>query len=150
MNIPSNEARNAPTGGMGEGGLVVRVSTARGAIPLEGARVDVRSIDGALDAGRSDVITSLVSGRDGNTELIRLPAPPRSASLSPGNGKPYATYLIEVTLEGYARQDYQDVPIFDGIIAVQPADLIPLAENGRTDGRSPDGETVFEGGGPEL
>lgn len=150
MNIPSNEERNAPMGNVGEGGLVVRVSTARGAIPLEGARVEVRSIDGALDTGRSDVIASLVSGRDGNTELIRLPAPPKSASLSPGNGKPYATYLIEVTLEGYLRQDYQDVPIFDGIIAVQPADLIPLPENGRTDGRSPDGETVFEGGSPDL
>lgn len=150
MNIPSNDQRNNPMGDVGRGGLVVRVSTARGAIPLEGARVDVRSMDGALDTGRSDVIASLVSGRDGNTEPISLPAPPRSASLSPGNGKPYATYIVEVTLEGYARQEYLDVPIFDGILAVQPADLIPLAENGRTDRRSPDGERVFEGGGPDL
>ena len=107
-------------------------------------------MDAALDTGRSDVIATRVSGRDGNTELIRLPAPPRELSLAPGNGRPYATYIVEVTLEGYARQDYQSVPIFDGIIAVQPADLIPLPENGRTDRRSPDGIRVLEGENPDL
>lgn len=150
MNITPNERNTLPSETAGEGGLVVHVTTARGSIPLEGATVNVRSYDGALDEGRSDVIASLVSGRDGNTTLIRLPAPPRASSLTPGNGKPFASYIIEVSLEGYTAQDYINVPIFDGIVAIQPAELIPLPENGRTDSRTPDAQRFFESSSPDL
>ena len=136
--------------GMGQGYLVVHVTTARGAIPLEGAQVNVRNYDPEFEEGRGDVIASLVSGRDGNTEPLPLPAPPRSQSMQPGTVKPYATYNIEVDLEGYFSQSYANVPIFDGIAAIQPADLIPLPENGRTDSRTPDGERFFESTAPDL
>lgn len=150
MNITPNDRNQQSGAPTGEGVLVVRVTTARGAIPLEGALVSVRSYDGALDEGRSDVIATLTSGRDGNTAPLRLPAPPRSASLSPGNGTPYTNYIVEVTLEGYTAQEYLNVPIFDGIIAVQPAELIPLPENGRTDRRTPDAGRTFESSSPDL
>ena len=48
------------------------------------------------------------------------------------------------------RIDADERPIFDGIVAVQPADLIPLPENGRTDSRTPDGERFFESTAPDL
>lgn len=136
----------------GQGFLVVHVTTARGAIPLEGAQVSVRDNRPEIEKGRGDVIASLVSGSDGNTQPLPLPAPPRSNSMQPMNGgqKPYATYHIEVQLEGYYTQNYANVPIFDGIAAVQPADLIPLPENGRTDSRTPDGDRFFESSAPNL
>lgn len=141
---------NTANGNTGQGYLVVHVTTARGAIPLEGAQVNVRGYEPEFEEGRGDVIASLVTGRDGNTEPLPLPAPPRSESMQPGNEKPYATYNIEVTLEGYFTQNYANVPIFDGIAAVQPADLIPLPENGRTDSRTPDGNRFFESSAPDL
>lgn len=147
---PENKNETTPTPmPMGEGGLVVRVTTARGSIPLEGAQVNIRNyiIEGE---GRGDVIYSLVTGNDGKTSLVRLPTIARSESLTPGNGTPFLTYNVEVFLEGYYSQRYINVPIFDGIIAVQPADMIPLPENGRTDSQTPDGERFFESSVPTL
>ena len=96
------------------------------------------------------MIATLISGRDGNTSRLPLPAPPRTNSLSPGTTTPYQPYLIEVDTHGYYGQRYINVPIFDGIVAVQPADLIPLPENGRTKSRTPDGERFFESTAPDL
>ena len=149
MNPESNNAPTPKPTPMGEGGLVVRVTTARGAIPLEGAQVNVRNYIKEGE-GRGDVLYSLVTGRDGKTEIVRLPTVARSASLSPGNGTPFLSYNVEVFLEGYYSQRYINVPIFDGIIAVQPADMIPLPENGRTDSQAPDGERFFESSAPQL
>ena len=112
--------------------------------------VNIRNYGSELEAGRGDVIVSTVTGRGGNTPPITLPAPPRAESLTPGNAAPFATYNIEVFLEGYYTQDYINVPIFDGIFAIQPADMIPLPENGRTDSRTPDGQRFFESSAPEL
>ena len=135
---------------VGRGFLVVRVSTASGAIPLQGAQVEVRSYPADGTPGRGDVFLSAVTDRDGKTPPFSLPTPARSASQSPGGARPFATYLVDVTREGYTRQSYVDVPVFDGILAVQPAILIPLPENRRTDSRTPDGERFFETAAPEL
>ncbi len=145
------ELRQEPAG-MGQGFLVVHVTTARGAIPLEGALVNIRQDAPAENGIRGEVIAVQVTGSDGNTNPLTLSAPRRSQSLTPGNGvqKPYATYHVEVQLEGYYTQNYANVPIFDGIAAIQPADLIPLPENGRTDSRTPDGDRFFESQAPDL
>ena len=136
----------------GQGILVVHVTTARGAIPLEGALVNVRQDAPDENGIRGDVIAALTTGTDGNTEPLTLPAPQRSQSLTPNHGaeKPFSTYHVEVQLEGYYTQNYANVPIFDGIAAIQPADLIPLPENGRTDSRTPDGDRFFESEAPNL
>ena len=127
----------------GMGYLVVHVTTARGAIPLEGAQVFVRRRFPEDESVRGDIYTTAVTDRSGNTERLALPAPPRDASLSPGNGKPYASYDIEVAQEGFFLHRYISIPIFDGITAIQPADMIPLPENGFPDGLTPDGELYF-------
>lgn len=136
----------------GEGALIVHVTTARGSIPLEGAQVLVRTYGDDGTEGRGDVIASVITGRDGNTPRISLPAPARADSLKPSaNGiSPFASYIVEVFLEGYFAQNYINVPIFDGITAIQPADMIPLSENDKTDSRTPDGERFFESSAPNL
>ena len=106
------------------GYLIVKVSTARGAIPLEGASVIVRG--GEQDS--SGVLYSMRTDRDGQTERISLPTPPRSASESPGNIKPYATYGIDVFREGYVPLSFENVPIFPSIVSIQPAVMVPLPE----------------------
>lgn len=143
--------KESETGMGGEGRLVVHVTTARGAIPLEGAQVHIRNYEKDTAAeDRGDVIASAVTGRDGNTPLFYLPAPPSAASRVPGNQQPFSTYNAEVFLEGFFSQNYINIPIFDGILAIQPADLIPLPENGTTDARTPDGNRFFESAAPQL
>lgn len=123
---------NASQSLSGTGYLIVHVTTASGAIPLVGALVNVYEYNANTEGG-GRLIASLVSARDGNTDLLSLPTLPRSESLVSGNPKPYATYRAEVHLEGFSNQSFIGIPIFDGIVAVQPVHLIPLPEvNGGT------------------
>lgn len=126
----------------GTGYIVVQVTTASSSIPLEGAAVTVRQ-DGK-------VLYELRSGRDGRTERMALPAPPRADSQRPGGAPPYALYNIEVFLNGYERALYNGVPVFDGITAIQQANLIPLPENGYPDGFTQNSGQDFTFGGDPL
>ena len=141
---------SAQTDNTGKGYLVIHVTTARGAIPLEGAQVSIRDYSPAESSQRGDVIATLVSGRDGNTAILPLAAPPRAESMKPGGPLPYASYIAEVHLEGYSDQSYNGIPIFDGITAIQPADLIPIPENGTPDGYSPNASQSLESTAPDL
>ena len=116
------------------GYLVVQVSTARGAIPLEGALVDILTYD-PLDPPPSNpidgtLITTLVTDRDGNTPTIRLPSPPCSNANSPESGRPYALYQCNVRLDGYYDQTHVGIPVYQGITVIQPVVLIPISEDG--------------------
>lgn len=130
------------------GGIVVRVTTASGAIPIEDALVTISEY-GTGNGG--DIVATLKTNSSGLTEKISLPAPPRSMSLSPGNGKSYSSYVIEVQKDGYNNQQYINVPVFDGVIAVQNADIVPLPENGETDRADPYNPGIFyESEAPRL
>ncbi len=133
----------------GTGYLIVRITTASGAIPLEGAQVSIReySPENNMDG---TFVASLISGPDGNTELISLPTPPRSESLVAGNATPYSTYVAEVRLEGYSDQTFIGIPIFDGIVAIQPVNMIPLPEIGDANPQSPENNQFFETPQPPL
>ncbi|MBE6596456.1 MAG: hypothetical protein E7641_02190 [Ruminococcaceae bacterium] len=120
-----------------EGYLIVKVSTARGAIPIEGASVNIR----ASNSESSDIIYTLVTDSEGKTEKISLPTPPRALSESPGNVAPYALYDIDVFKEGYADLFIHKVPLFGSITAIQPAILIPLPDNRFTDSYDPSGSS---------
>ena len=123
----------------GTGFLVVQTTTANSAIPLEGAQVRI------LDKEGGNVIYELKSDRSGKTPRVSLKTVPRSTSLSAGSALPYTPYHIEVTLEGYGPLVLNNVPIFDGITAIQQADLIPTPDNQYPDGFSGSRPQIFEG-----
>lgn len=111
------------------GFLTVRVSTAGGAIPLEGASVNIRG----GDVDDSAVIYALLTNSDGLTETVSLATPPRSASTSPQDTTPpYAVYNVDVYAEGYVPAFFNNVPVFSGINSVQPAVLVPYLEGTTT------------------
>ena len=116
----------------GTGYLVVQVTTASSAIPLEGAAVTV-----SADTNGQNVLYELITGRDGKTPRVALPAPSRDDSQRPSDAPAFTPYHIAVSLAGYGRAEYNEVPIFDGVIAIQQANLIPTPDN-----RYPDGFTV--------
>ena len=67
-----------------------------------------------------------------------------------GNAIPYATYNIDVEADGFYRQYFSNVPIYDGVTSIQPATLAPLAQNHNLD-RVTDGDRYFdENVNPEL
>lgn len=128
------------------GYLTVRVTTARGAIPLEMATVAVRGSE-PKDSGVQGVYRT---GRDGLTQKIPLKVPPRENSQAYGLEDPFYTYTIEVTAKGYASQFYYNVPAFEGISAMQTAELVPLQLNGMPDRFNYNGGRYFERENPDL
>ena len=149
---PSDGDRSDTRPMTGQGKLVFQVTTAGGAIPLEGAEVTLRQSRGPTDAG-GDVLSVLYSGRDGKTEALTLPAPARGYSLEPardGAPVPYALYNADVRMDGFYKQSYIRIPVFDGITSIQRASLIPLPENGFEGGVRPDGSVFIEGENPDL
>ena len=127
--MTQNTTPNTQTEGFTEVGyLTVRVSTAGGAIPLEGAAVNIRG--GNVED--SAIIYALVTNSDGLTPTVSLPTPPRSASETPQNTTPaYAVYNVDVYAKDYIPAFFNNVPIFSGINSVQPAVLVPEVENSR-------------------
>ena len=138
----------------GRGKLVFQITTANGAIPLEGAEIILRRFRSPAETTeRGEVVAVLYSGENGKTRVLTLPTPARSLSLKPtrdGMPVPYALYDAEVNLENYFTQSYIRIPIFDGVTSIQRASLIPLPESGYSQGFRPDGEKFYEGEGPHL
>ena len=109
------------------GYLTVRAYTAGGALPVEGAIVRIR---GAEDGNR-DVIYSLLTDRDGITDKVSLPAPPRELSESPSpTDVPFAIYDIEIVKDGYFTKRLNNIPVFEGINSEQLIAMIPSSGGG--------------------
>ncbi len=104
------------------GYLTVRVTTARGAIPLEGATVNIRG-DGE---DSSALLYSLLSDNSGMTPKVSLSTPPNENSQTPLGAAAYSTYNIDVFKEGYIPLYFHKVPVFPNIISVQPAVMVPV------------------------
>ena len=96
----------------GKGFITVNVRTAGGALPVEGASVTVSTSDGI----NSTVVAVMFTDSGGASEVISLPAPPRSESQSPGNSPVCSCSVVNT-----------NVPVFDGVTSVQQVFLVPLA-----------------------
>lgn len=135
------------------GELIVKVSTASGTIPLEGALVTL------YDAGgqNSGIIYTSYTDISGKSESFRLEAPERELSKSPENGgvRPYAVYNVEVKKDGYYDSFELEVPIFASVTSVLPVNMIPLSEYESDEVRPETGlinterESLFYNGGDE-
>ncbi|MCL2342515.1 MAG: peptidoglycan-binding protein, partial [Firmicutes bacterium] len=104
---------------MGIGYLIVKVSTADTAVPIEGATVVVKDASGRVwGAQRTDA--------SGSTERVPLPAPDRIHSFNPNySGSYYATYDVEVSAPRFDTNVYDGVQVFDTVESVQQANMQP-------------------------
>lgn len=104
------------------GTLRIRAYTAGGALPVKGATV---RITGAGE-DNSLVTYSLVTDRDGQTEVVALPAPSVDYSLSPDPAElPYSVYDIVITAPGYLTKRINGLTVFSGVNSVQLINMIP-------------------------
>lgn len=105
------------------GYLLVSARTADGVLLLPGA--DVRVIDSegqTVYQGKTD--------RDGYTEEISVATPPRANSMTPDGGRPFAEVGISVGREGFYTASYSRVPIFPGVVTIQPTSLQAVPQSG--------------------
>ncbi|MBQ7828580.1 MAG: hypothetical protein IJ386_10000 [Clostridia bacterium] len=108
------------------GFLRFAVGAASNTIPLEGATVYVYTDPGNGDEGR--LLYTLTTDGDGLTETVTLPTPPLSESFSPEYPKPYSTYNIYASKQGYYPTEGRTVPLFPGITSIQPINMIPVSQ----------------------
>ena len=125
--------------------LRVWVTTARQAVPIEGAQVIVCQ-EG--EDGKQALCKVLSTNPDGSTETVELPAVPAEYSQTPGVAHPYTSYPIEVSKPGYFTVRNNHVPLYGGILAIQPVDLTHLPENMSGAGTSPN-EIIYNESGPQ-
>ncbi len=124
------------------GYITVNVRTAGGALPVENAVVTVKDSGGAI-------LAVFFTDRDGKTPRLKVLAPPRANSESPGAASPpFFNYNIDTDKEGYISIRNVDVPVYPGITSIQTVELVPVSEgSSRLPG---DTVTYTEGTPPNL
>jgi len=126
------------------GFLVVSARTANGAIPIENALVNIyENIEdnGAMQNGY--LLHTLKTNSLGQTEKIALPTKSASLSTEPGNARPFLSYNVFVSSEGFFDSDVINVPIFQGITSIQPVNLIPVSEYSNPNNYTPSYDSRF-------
>ena len=107
-----------------QGFLQVSAYTASGAFPASDITVRISG----NEEGNVGVEYSVSTDRNGLTEVVALPAPAVSYSLSPyALEQPYAKYDVFAYGEGFYPKSIYDVAVFSGIKAVLPLEMVPDA-----------------------
>ena len=128
------------------GTVIVRVTSADGAIPIEGATVAFRIVDGGVPR----LTAILETDESGETSPVKIQTPSPLLSMSPDpDSLPYSTVNIEVTADGYYTSANMNVPVFAGITSVQNVNMISLPD-GAPEGFVSPNVIVFESEAPEL
>ncbi len=104
------------------GYILVSVKTAGGALPVTNAVVTVKDEN-------DNILYVEFTDSSGNTQVMKVPAPAKSNSISPDTGlPPYFNYNIDTDKEGYVSVRNTNVPVYPGITSIQPVEMLPLPE----------------------
>jgi len=104
------------------GGLQVRVADTNIALPIDHATVEVFGVD---KDGKETLVDVLTTDSSGLTQTIQLNAPPIEFSLQPQSEvRPYSTYNVRVSANGFNSVRIEGVEIFDTETALQEIDLV--------------------------
>jgi len=109
------------------GYIRVRVTNSGGNFPVEGASVYITDYN-TDDEEKGQLLYTLRTDSSGMTRTVTVPAVPASESREPGIPFPYTLYNIRVSRENYYTAESIGVPVFEGIVSVQPFRLQPLTE----------------------
>lgn len=103
------------------GGLLVQVTTVNGIYPVKNAKVTVFS----GDISNMQIIDTDFTNESGRSKVFVLSAPKKELSLESQNTeKPYASYNMMVSSEGYLDNIHLNIPIFSGITSIQGSNLM--------------------------
>ena len=107
-----------------EGYIQISAFTAGGALPATDVSIRITG----SDEENIDFDYTLVTGRDGTTDVIAAPAPDAAFSAAPEPPEqPYAKYNVEAFGDGYYPKRLYDASVFSGIKSFIPLEMIPDA-----------------------
>ncbi len=105
------------------GTLRFRVYTAREALPVVGAVIEVTKVIG----NNKHTFYKLTTDISGNTSTVYLPAPSSELSQYPENTiQPYALYDVYITADNFRDVSIKNLPVFDGILSKQSIAMVPM------------------------
>ena len=103
---------------LGKGGLIVVVNEAQSR-PLKNATVTVSN------SATGEKIITETTDISGKTNIIELPAPLKSETLSPSGEKiVYGLYDITASAENFIDFTLKEVPVFDSVVSIQTVNLL--------------------------
>lgn len=103
------------------GYLKVQTLTARRTFPVPNAKVYVIK---SFDKDKNYLITTAETDESGLTPIFELPAKSKEVSETPGVDHPYTTYTIIIEHPDFITMKYENVPVFEGVISTQTADMV--------------------------
>ena len=106
-----------------EGKLTFSVMSAVGMFPVANAFITI-----ANPNEPENIIATVTTNEDGQTEDVTLQTPPFALSQTPGDERPYAIYYVEISAEGYEDVRIEGTEVFARSITVQPVRMNPVEE----------------------
>lgn len=116
---------NNPSNGF----LKLQVYSAQGALPVRDARIIVSKQFG----NQSRIFYEMMTDESGVTDPVSLPAPDNSHSFVIDGVRPYETYDLEVFKPGFRTIVRENMPVFPGIVSLQPIQMRPLLSSEQDD-----------------
>lgn len=105
------------------GKLRVQINSVRSGRPIERAKIRI------YETGKPDaIVEEAITNSQGQIEPIELEAPPLEYSMEPSANQPYSEYNILIEAEGFEGLEVNSAEILAGEMAVQNAELLPVAE----------------------
>ena len=104
---------------IGRGTLQVAVTMGDDPAPIQGARVRV------TDPSDGAVLAELTTDSSGQTDTIELPTPPIEDSIAESDVRPYATYNVTATAEGFETLHISGVQVLPDSLSVQRSTMGP-------------------------
>ena len=106
-----------------EGQLTFTVMSAIGMFPVANALITI-----ANPNEPDNILATITTNEDGQTENIVLQTPPFALSQTPGDERPYAIYYVEISAKGYEDVRIEGTEVFARSITVQPVRMNPVEE----------------------
>jgi len=106
---------------MPQGTLKIFATTGSGTAPVAGASYAIKN-------KRGEVLFNGITNENGESLVYTLDAPAREGTLQPDpyGPRPYGVYDIWIAKSGFAALNFIDVEVLEGVLSVQPAEMIPV------------------------
>ncbi len=125
-----NAGRNEPTyrnleefkaENTGEGTMKIQAFTGRESFPI----VNARAVISKDFTEGTHVFYDEMTDISGIIDPMRLSAPPSENAKRTNEAPVLSTYTVKVTHPYYITTVYKNVPVFDGVMSIQPVNMVP-------------------------
>lgn len=110
------------------GSLQVNVVSQENNFPIRNAEISI-----SYSGDPNSTLEKLTTNSSGQTEPIKLSAPPIDLSLSPGLAQPYSEYTINIQAPGFEPVAISGTEILTDTYALQPVRMTPIKDETSTD-----------------